>query len=318
MIEVKNLIKKYGETLAVDDISFTIDKGRIYGFLGPNGAGKSTTMNIMTGYLATTKGEVRINGYDVLKEPESFKKSVGYLPETPPVYMDMTVVEYLDFAAELKDIPKTERKTQRNVVMGKLKLEPVKNKLISNLSKGYRQRVGLAQAIMGFPETVILDEPMVGLDPQQIIEMRELIRSLAKNHTVILSSHILAEVSELCDYLLIISEGKLVAQGSPEALEKQFVGGDGIDMEARGALEQIKKIISSIYHVKAAEYMAMGEDRYKIKITPEKGFDLREALFYTFASGGCPILAMYERKGTLEDVYLKLTQKGEGFIERNI
>ena len=197
MIEVRNLTKKYGDHLAVDDLSFTIDKGRIYGFLGPNGAGKSTTMNIITGYLAATGGTVIIDGADILKEPEKAKDSVGYLPEIPPVYTDMTVEEYLGFAAELKGIPKDERRLQTDIIMRRVKLEDVAGRLIGNLSKGYRQRVGLAQAMIGFPETIILDEPMVGLDPQQIIEIRTLIRSLAKNHTVILSSHRLAEVREL-------------------------------------------------------------------------------------------------------------------------
>ena len=192
MIEVKNLTKRYGRHLAVDHLNFTVKKGQIYGFLGPNGAGKSTTMNIMTGYLGATEGQVLINGHDILKEPEEAKRCVGYLPEIPPLYTEMTVMEYLRFAAELKKIPKKEREAQIGAVMKLTKLQPVKDRLINNLSKGYKQRVGLAQAILGFPEIIILDEPTVGLDPKQIIEIRELIRKLAKNHTVILSSHILA------------------------------------------------------------------------------------------------------------------------------
>lgn len=197
--------------MAVDHLNFTIEKGKIYGFLGPNGAGKSTTMNIMTGYLGATEGKVLINGHDILKEPEEAKKSIGYLPEIPPLYMEMTVLEYLQFAAELKKIPKKDQEGQIRSVIGMTKLGDVKDRLIQNLSKGYKQRVGLAQAILGFPEIIILDEPTVGLDPKQIIEIRELIRRLAKNHTVILSSHILAEVREICDYIMIISNGKLVA-----------------------------------------------------------------------------------------------------------
>ena len=197
--------------MAVDHLNFTIEKGKIYGFLGPNGAGKSTTMNIMTGYLGATEGKVLINGHDILKEPEEAKKSIGYLPEIPPLYMEMTVLEYLQFAAELKKIPKKDQEGQIRSVIGMTKLGDVKDRLIQNLSKGYKQRVGLAQAILGFPEIIILDEPSVGLDPKQIIEIRELIRRLAKNHTVILSSHILAEVREICDYIMIISNGKLVA-----------------------------------------------------------------------------------------------------------
>ena len=219
MIEVKHLTKRYGKHLAVDDLSFTVEKGQIYGFLGPNGAGKSTTMNIMTGYLGATKGEVLIDGHDILKEPEQAKKCIGYLPEQPPVYPDMTVEEYLKFAAGLKQISGEEREIQIEKVMGLTKLGEVRNRLIANLSKGYKQRVGLAQAVLGFPEIIILDEPTVGLDPKQIIEIRELIRRLAKEHTVILSSHILAEIREVCDYILIIAKGKLVASDTPENLD---------------------------------------------------------------------------------------------------
>ena len=224
MIEVKNLTKRYGKHLAVDDLSFTVEKGQIYGFLGPNGAGKSTTMNIMTGYLGATSGEILINGHDILREPQEAKKCIGYLPEQPPLYMEMTVWEYLNFAAELKKIPKDEVKKQIEKVAKLTRLEEVQNRLIHNLSKGYKQRVGLAQAILGFPEIIILDEPTVGLDPKQIIEIRELIRTLAKNHTVILSSHILAEVREVCDYIMIIAKGKLVASDTPENLENLMSG----------------------------------------------------------------------------------------------
>ena len=202
MIEVQNLVKMYGDHTAVDHLSFRIEKGHIYGLLGPNGAGKSTTMNIMTGYLGATEGKVLIQGHDILKEPELAKKSIGYLPEQPPVYMDMTVREYLQFAAELKKIPKKEREKQMNDVIRMTGIREVENRLIQNLSKGYRQRVGLAQAILGFPEVIILDEPTVGLDPKQIIEIRELIRKLSKKHTIILSSHILAEIREVCDYIM--------------------------------------------------------------------------------------------------------------------
>ena len=221
MIEVRNLVKKYGNHLAVDHLSFTVEKGQIYGFLGPNGAGKSTTMNIMTGYIGATEGEVIINGYDILKAPEKAKKSIGYLPELPPLYMDMTVREYLTFAAELKKIKKDKVKEAMEEVVALVQIEEVQDRLIKNLSKGYKQRVGLAQAILGFPEVIILDEPMVGLDPKQIVEIRELIRELAKEHTVILSSHILAEVQEVCDHVLIISKGKVVANCAMSELDEQ-------------------------------------------------------------------------------------------------
>lgn len=227
MIEVRNLVKKYGNHLAVDHLDFTVQKGQIYGFLGPNGAGKSTTMNIMTGYLGATEGEVIINGHDILKEPELAKRSIGYLPEIPPLYLDMTVTEYLEFAAELKKIHKDEIHKSVEEVVALARLEGVEHRLIKNLSKGYKQRVGLAQAILGFPEIIILDEPTVGLDPKQIIEIRELIRELAKKHTVILSSHILAEVQEVCDHIMIISKGKLVANLNMEdvgtSLEELFL-----------------------------------------------------------------------------------------------
>ena len=211
MIEVNNLVKRYGDHTAVDHLSFKIEKGKIYGFLGPNGAGKSTTMNMITGYIASTEGTVTIDGHDILDEPEQAKKCIGYLPEMPPLYFDMTVGEYMNFVADLKKIPKDQKKSMVEEVMEMVKITDMKNRLIKNLSKGYRQRVGLAQAILGYPEVIILDEPTVGLDPKQIIEIRDLIKSLKKKHTVILSSHILSEVSAVCDYVLIISHGKLVA-----------------------------------------------------------------------------------------------------------
>nr|WP_305146626.1 ABC transporter ATP-binding protein [Anaerovorax odorimutans] len=312
------MVKKYGSHTAVDNLNFSIDKGRIYGFLGPNGAGKSTTMNIITGYLAATEGEVTVNGFDILKEPEKFKKSVGYLPEMPPVYTDMTVREYLAFAAELKGIPKGERKVQIEVIMGRIKLTQVADRLIGNLSKGYRQRVGLAQAILGFPETIILDEPMVGLDPQQIIEIRQLIRSLAKNHTVILSSHILAEVRELCDYILIISKGKLVAQDTPEHLERLLCDTGTIKLEVRGAAEQIKEVLLRMKKMKDYRLSKKEEQLFLVTVTPGKGADIREALFLAFAGAQLPLLSLYEEKGTLEDVYLKLTQEGGGALESHL
>ena len=244
MIEVKHLTKRYGKHLAVDDLSFTVEKGQIYGFLGPNGAGKSTTMNIMTGYLGATKGEVLIDGHDILKEPEQAKKCIGYLPEQPPVYPDMTVEEYLKFAAGLKQISGEEREIQIEKVMGLTKLGEVRNRLIANLSKGYKQRVGLAQAVLGFPEIIILDEPTVGLDPKQIIEIRELIRRLAKEHTVILSSHILAEIREVCDYILIIAKGKLVASDTPENLENAMSGAGHVEIEVRRGKEEVAALLN--------------------------------------------------------------------------
>ena len=233
MIEINNLVKKYGDHVAVDDLSLTVEPGKIYGFLGPNGAGKSTTMNIITGYLGATSGEVKINGHDIFKEPEEAKKSIGYLPEIPPLYVDMTVREYLDFVAELKKLEKSLRKRYVEEAMETTGITDVANRMIRNLSKGYRQRVGFAQAILGYPEIIILDEPTVGLDPKQIIEIRELIRKLGEKHTVILSSHILTEISAVCDHVFIISKGKLVASDATENLVSLMSGAQEIEVTVR-------------------------------------------------------------------------------------
>ena len=223
MIEVENLVKRYGGHLAVDHLSFTVEKGCVCGFLGPNGAGKSTTMNMMTGYLAPTEGEVRVDGHSVTQDPAGAKACIGYLPEQPPLYVDMTVREYLEFAAGLKRIPGGERAAQLDRILEMTRTADVSGRLIRNLSKGYRQRVGLAQALIGFPHILILDEPTVGLDPKQILEIRALIRELAQEHTVILSSHILSEVQEVCDHIFIIHHGRLVAQGTPAQLERELI-----------------------------------------------------------------------------------------------
>ena len=246
MIEVNNLVKRYGDHTAVDHLSFKIEKGKIYGFLGPNGAGKSTTMNMITGYIASTEGTVKIDGHDILEEPEAAKKCIGYLPEQPPVYFDMTVLEYMKFVADLKKIPKDQKANMIEEVMDMVKISDMRNRLIKNLSKGYRQRVGLAEAIMGYPEVIILDEPTVGLDPKQIIEIRTLIKDLKKKHTVILSSHILSEVSAVCDYVLIISHGKLVASDTPENLGKLAEGSNTLEMLIKGEQSQIEQALEDI------------------------------------------------------------------------
>lgn len=241
MIEVSHLVKQYGSQAAVDDLSFTVEKGQIYGFLGPNGAGKSTTMNILTGYLAPTSGEVTIAGHNILEEPETARKCIGYLPEIPPVYPEMTVLEYLDFAAGLKKLSRKERAGFVAEAMEMTGITEVQHRLIRNLSKGFRQRVGLAQAILGFPEIIILDEPMVGLDPKQIIEIRELIRELGKKHTVILSSHILSEISAICDQILIISHGKLVANDTPEHLVNLMQGSGQLELTVKGSVSAVRR-----------------------------------------------------------------------------
>ena len=311
MIEVKDLVKKYGSHLAVDHLSFTLESGKIYGFLVPNGAGKSTTMNIMTGYLGATQGSVLIDGHDILKEPEEAKKHIGYLPELPPLYMDMTVQEYLEFAAELKKLPKEKRESDISEVMKLTRLQDVSGRLTKNLSKGYKQRVGLAQAILGFPEIIILDEPTVGLDPKQIIEIRELIRTLSKKHTVILSSHILAEVREVCDYILIISKGKLVASDTPENLELLRNGASSLELEVKAAPETARAILSTIDDINTMEMHIENENLTRVKLEIKNGADIREAVFYAFAEEKCPLLEMKTAKASLEDIFMELTQKEE-------
>ena len=309
MIEVRNLVKKYGNHTAVDHLSFKIESGRIYGFLGPNGAGKSTTMNIMTGYLGATEGEVFIDGHNILKEPEEAKKHIGYLPEQPPLYMDMTVREYLEFAAELKGIKKAKRADEITEVEKLVKIKDVEHRLIKNLSKGYRQRVGLAQAVLGFPEIIILDEPSVGLDPKQIIEIRELIRKLAKKHTVILSSHILAEVREVCDHILIISKGKLVASDTPENLEQLLGEHNTVEIEADATPSDIRLVLKSVPGIERIEIKEKGDTTCTALIHEKKGQDVRECVFNAFASAGIPLLTLKASGTTLEDVFMELTQK---------
>ena len=309
MIEVKNLTKCYGKHLAVDNLSFTVQEGQIYGFLGPNGAGLSTSMNIMTGYLGATKGEVLINGHDILKEPEEAKSCIGYLPEQPPLYMEMTVLENLTFAAELKKIPKAERESQILSVMRLTKLDPVKERRIHNLSKGYKQRVGLAQAILGFPEIIILDEPTVGLDPKQIIEIRELIRTLAKKHTVILSSHILAEIREVCDHIMIIAGGHLVASDTPENLEKLLSATGHVALETKPSKEQMEVVLKSVPEISSIKYEETDEHTTLAYIESKDGTDLREKLFYTFADARIPLLTLRLNKSSLEDIFLEQTQR---------
>lgn len=306
MIEVKNLVKKYGNHTAVDHLNFTIEEGHVYGFLGPNGAGKSTTMNIMTGYLGATEGEVLINGHDILKEPEEAKKQIGYLPELPPLYMEMTVREYLEFVAELKGIAKNKREESINEVEKMVKIWEVENRLIRNLSKGYRQRVGLAQAVLGFPEIIILDEPSVGLDPKQIIEIRELIRHLGEKHTVILSSHILPEISAVCDHVFIISKGKLVASDSTENLVNLMSGAQEIELTVRTGAGEAAGYLQGEENIARVEQA----DHDKIRIYAKKGADVREEVFRQMAEHNIPVLEMKTVTKSLEDVFLEITQEG--------
>ena len=308
MIEVKNFVKKYGNHTAVDHLNFTIEEGHVYGFLGPNGAGKSTTMNIMTGYLGATEGEVLINGHDILKEPEEAKKQIGYLPELPPLYMEMTVREYLEFVAELKGIAKNKREESINEVEKMVKIWEVENRLIRNLSKGYRQRVGLAQAVLGFPKIIILDEPSVGLDPKQIIEIRELIRQLAKKHTVILSSHILAEVREVCDYILIISKGKLVASDTPENLERNLGDSDLIEIETKAGPDEVRRILETVDGIRSISTKHLENGITWAQVQEKKNTDIREKVFQAFAQNHQPLLKLNPLQVSLEDVFMELTQ----------
>ena len=309
MIEVNNLVKRYGDHTAVDHLSFKIEKGKIYGFLGPNGAGKSTTMNMITGYIASTEGTVTIDGHDILDEPEQAKKCIGYLPEMPPLYFDMTVLEYMNFVADLKKIPKDKKKSMVAEVMEMVKITDMKNRLIKNLSKGYRQRVGLAQAILGYPEVIILDEPTVGLDPKQIIEIRDLIKSLKKKHTVILSSHILSEVSAVCDYVLIISHGKLVASDTPENLGKLAEGSNTLNLIVKGEKDKIRTALGQIEGVKNVTVASAKEEyAWNVTVSTNEDSDVREEVFFKMADAKCPILEMQSKKVSLEEIFLELTE----------
>ncbi len=310
MIAVEHLTKCYGDFMAVSDLSFEIDEGHVYGFLGPNGAGKSTTMNIMTGCLSATEGHVRINGYDILEEPERAKKTIGYLPEQPPLYMNETPAEYLKFVGEAKGLKGLELKKQIEDVAGQTKIDHVMDRLISNLSKGYRQRVGIAQALLGSPQVIILDEPTVGLDPIQIIEIRDLIRQLGEDHTVILSSHILSEVQAICEKVLIISQGKLVAFDKPENLEKLLLASNGITFTAEASKEEIDAILPEISRITEWDVKTQedGLTAVSVRTGSENVKEISRELFFAFADKKKAILEMSSKKANLEDVFIELTE----------
>ncbi|MDO5798301.1 MAG: ABC transporter ATP-binding protein [Eubacteriales bacterium] len=311
MIEVRNLTKKYGDHFAVQDISFSLEKGKIYGLLGPNGAGKSTTMNIMTGYIAATSGEVIIEGHDIFKEAEEAKKHIGYLPEIPPLYMDMTVWEYLFTVADLKGVPKSERKSMIGDVMEKMMITNMKDRLIKNLSKGYKQRVGIAQTLIGNPDIIILDEPTVGLDPKQIIEIRTLIKQLGEDHTVLISSHILSEIGAVCDHVVIINKGHLVVSDSTENLEKLFKGQDILCLSAQGELEKIQAILREFPALSIADMKEAEEaDTYRFQLKVQDQADYRKQLFFRFAEAGIPLLEISRAGMSLEDIFLEITEEG--------
>jgi len=308
LIEVKDLTKRYGDFLAVDHLSFTVEDGQIYGFLGPNGAGKSTTMNMITGYLAPTEGEVLVNGHSMLEEPEEAKRTIGFLPEIPPVYPDMTVKEYLDFACALKKVKKSERAEQVAQAMEELSITDVSGRLIRNLSKGYRQRVGFAQALLGNPQTLILDEPTVGLDPRQIIEIRDLIKRLGERHTVILSSHILSEVSEVCDQVLIISKGRLVACDAPENLGKSDGETATLTLTCAGTKEQAEAVLSEVLPESTPEITTDAEGLIHVSVSVPGDTDPRSTVSKALFDAQCMIYEMHLEQASLENIFLELTE----------
>ena len=319
MIEVSNLVRCYGPHVAVDHASFKIERGEIVGFLGPNGAGKSTTMNILTGYLSANEGVVRIDGQDILEYPTEIKKKIGYLPENPPLYQDMTVREFLSFAGEIKGIPPGEKKERMNRIMETVGVEDVSKRLIKNLSKGYKQRVGLAQALIGDPQALILDEPTAGLDPKQILEIRDLIIELGKDHTVILSSHILPEVSAVCRRVLIINQGRIVADDSPENLAKRILGGSRILLRLDAAEAAVKGALERVSSIRKLEFKEPQEPGTVDAIAEAaEDTDIRRDLFRALAAADIPILMMRSLDMSLEDIFLNLTTEEAGSLSGNV
>jgi ABC-2 type transport system ATP-binding protein len=313
LIQVEQLTKRYGQHLAVDSINFTVEEGEVLGFLGPNGAGKTTTMNILTGYISATEGRALINGVDILEEPEKAKKMIGYLPEFPPLYGDMTVSEYLDFVSDIKSVTGTERKKSMEKILDLVKIGDVRGRLIKNLSKGYKQRVGLAQALVGNPQVLILDEPTVGLDPKQIIEIRNLIKSLGKDHTIILSSHILPEVSAVCERVIIINKGKIVASDTPENLSKGMDDGSKLSLRIAGPEKSVIKIIQELPGVNFAEAQGVREpNTVDVVVEADAKVDIRRPLFNAMSRASYPILMMKSQDMTLEDIFIQVTTEEKG------
>ena len=311
MIEVKNITKKYGNVVAVDDISFTIKDGEIVGLLGPNGAGKSTTMNTITGYIEQTEGNVIINGYDTVKKSKRAKSQIGYMPEGVPLYEDLTIKEFVTYMAELKKVKRKEKKNKVQDIIKKTGLEEMQNKLIKNLSRGQKQRVSLAGALVGDPKVLILDEPTVGLDPKQVTEIRSLIKELGKEHTVILSSHILSEVSQICDRVIIINKGKIVAEDTPEHLENRVSNNNIVYITVEDLENKIEKIKNNIKGIKEIKLLETNEDKTKkYMITGEKDEDLRKKIFTEFAKEGITIFEMKKPEATLEDAFMKIIGEG--------
>ena len=313
MIEINNLVKSYGDKKAVKGISFTVNDDEVLGFLGPNGAGKTTTMNIITGYLSSTSGTVKVNGHDILEEPELAKKEIGYLPENPPLYTDMTVNEYLSFICDLKGVAKDKRKEQLVNIKSMVKIDDVQDRLIGNLSKGYKQRVGIAQALVGNPSILILDEPTVGLDPNQIIEIRRLIKSLSKTHSIIISSHILSEIQEIADRVVIINRGKIAAVDSLSDLSKRLSGQSKLLLTFRGSAKDAAAKIRTIKGISAAVPRVVDSKLSQLEITVSASdtTEVRTQIFYLMANEGWPILEIRSLDPTLEEVFLSITS-GKG------
>jgi ABC-2 type transport system ATP-binding protein len=321
MIEICNLTKSYGSKKALDDISFTVSKGEIVGFLGPNGAGKSTTMNILTGYISSTSGSVTIDGHDILDEPKKVKQCIGYLPEQPPLYQDMAVWDYLSFVYDLKKITNQEKQVHIRNVVDKVGIDNVKNRKIANLSKGYKQRVGLAQALLGDPEVLVLDEPTVGLDPKQIIEIRNMIEELGEEHTVILSSHILSEISAVCERVIIINQGKIVAEDTPEHLSEQFATKSKMQLRIAGEEEDIINTLKDIVGIQKIRRFGQKEEGsfdFEIETDSKIDTEFNKQLFFVFAEKGMPILMQKEEETTLEDIFLEATKDvGTASVEQH-
>lgn len=311
MISVEHVTKRYGDVVAVDDLSFEIEEGHIYGFLGPNGAGKSTTMNIMTGCLSATEGKVTIDGYDIFQQPNEAKKRIGYLPEQPPLYLNETPREYLRFVGQAKGLKGAELKGQIDDVIAQTKLGTVSHRCIGTLSKGYRQRVGIAQALLGRPRVIILDEPTVGLDPLQIIEIRELIHTLGRDHTVLLSSHILSEVQAMCEQILIIAKGKLVAFDRPEQLERRLLSPNEIHLVAEGEMQRVRAILDRVGHITQCQLQADAPRRTSVQLKTDRDdlYEVSRALFFAFGEEGTPLLEINLKKANLEDIFLQLTEE---------
>ena len=308
MIKVKNLTKKYGANVALDNVSFSVKSGEIAGFLGPNGAGKTTTMNIITGYLSSTSGTVSIDGFDILDQPTEAKKRIGYLPEVPPLYPDMTVNEYLAFIYELKGATQ-KKEAHFSEIFDLTGISSVRGRLIKNLSKGYRQRVGIAQTLVGNPPVLILDEPTVGLDPKQIIEVRSLIQKLGKKHTVILSSHILSEVQAICDRIIVLNNGKLVADSTSQSLGDRLTDGNSLIVRAVGKAGEIQSVLSSVKTVKRCQKLSENGGAVEFSVTVSSSETARQDIFFAMAARKLPIVEMRQREYSLEDIFMSLVDK---------